>query len=37
MYVKMAPGYEELDVNGFSMVVRILKALYGLHQSSSHW
>ena len=37
VYVKMAPGYEELSNDGVPMVMRLLKSLYGLRQSSRCW
>ena len=33
VYVEMAPGYEEFDV---PMVMRLLKSVYGLHQSPTN-
>ena len=37
VYVKMAPGYEEFNNHGVSMVMRLLKSLYGLRQSPRCW
>ena len=37
VYVKMAPGYEEFSNDGVSMVMRLLKSLYGLRQSPRCW
>ena len=37
VYVKMAPGYEELNNDGVPMVMRLLKSLYGLRQSPRCW
>ena len=33
----MAPGYEQIDENGVSLVMRLLKSLYGLRQSPTNW
>ena len=33
----MAPEYEEFDVNGAPMVMRLLKSLYILRQSPTNW
>ena len=33
----MAPGYEDFDENGVPMVMRLLKSLNGLRQSSTNW
>ena len=33
----MAPGYEQFDENGASLLMRILKSLYGLRQSPTNW
>ena len=37
VYVKRAPGYEEFDENGVSLVMRLLERLYGLRQSPTSW
>ena len=37
VYVKMAPGYEELSNDGVPMVMRLLKSLFGLRQSPRCW
>ena len=33
----MAPGCEKFDENGVPLVLRVLKSLYGLHQSPTNW
>ena len=37
VYVEMAPEYKELDENGVLLVMRLLKSLYGIHQSPTNW
>ena len=37
VYVEMAPGYEQFDENGVSLVMRLSKSPYGLRQSPINW
>ena len=37
VYVKMTPGYGEFNNDGVAMVMRLLKSLYGLRQSTRCW
>eukprot|EP00873_Tetraselmis_striata_P044116 jgi/Tetstr1/464380/TSEL_009173.t1 len=37
IYMRPPPGYEQYDARGRSMVLRLLKSMYGLKQSPQNW
>lgn len=37
IYMRMPPGYAELDIRGVELVCMLRKCLYGLKQSGRHW
>lgn len=36
-YMKMPSGFEKMDKNGKPLVAKLIKSLYGLHQSGREW
>ena len=36
VFVKMAPGYEIVDISGVPLVMKLKKSLYGLRQSPNN-
>ena len=36
-YMRLPPGFRQYDKDGRELICRLVKAIYGLHQSSREW